>query len=512
VAIVLFHESDNPQVAACRGLSAAYQSRMDGHALWDRETVNANAITIDDIAKDESVRSMREDLKTEGIQALAVIPLIFRNESIGDLMIYHDDRHVFDPAEIRLGQTMAHQLASAVERIRGEDALRAEKMNAERASRAKDDFLATLSHELRTPLTPVLLTASNLAQDTGLPDEVRRDAQTIVRNVTLEARLIDDLLDLTRISKGKLSLRNELCDVHAALGFALDTVRDDAEQKDITIDLKLEAEHFQVAGDSARLQQIFWNVLGNAVKYTRANGHIRIRSSTEPNSTEPRVRIEINDDGHGFNSEMAERIFEPFEQEPNSIAQSTSGLGLGLAIARMLVRAHRGEIHAASDGDGEGATFTIELPTTERVPGERAHTRERHEQPVPAENEIALRLLLVEDHQSTSDVLRRLLTKRGHEVVLATSVSEARAAAAASPFDVVVSDLGLPDGTGFELMEELRAQYGLLGIAVSGFGMEEDVQRSHAVGYVAHLTKPIDVEELCAALARIAARRAPVER
>jgi CheY-like chemotaxis protein len=253
-------------------------------------------------------------------------------------------------------------------------------------------------------------------------------------------------------------------------------------------------------------------VLGNAVKYTRPNGHIRIRSSTENDPAGKRIRIEISDDGHGFNPEMADRIFEPFEQEPSSIPRSTSGLGLGLAIARMLVTAHRGEIQAASDGDGEGATFTIELPTIANASAEGTVTHQRQDQSVRRDNETALRVLLVEDHQSTSDVLCRLLTKSGHNVVLATSVAEARAAAAASTFDAVVSDLGLPDGTGFELMEELRAKYGLSGIAVSGFGMEEDVRRSQASGFVAHLTKPIDLNELRAALSRLAAGSSTGER
>ncbi len=510
-AIVLFDESECTQVVACRGLSADYQCRMTGHGPWDREPLNADAITIEDIADSALGNPMRDELTTEGIQALAVVPLIFQGNLIGDLMTYHDERHRFEPDEVRLAQTMAHQLASAIERIRGENALRAAKVNAEQASRAKDDFLATLSHELRTPLTPVLMTASDMAQDMELSDTIRQSAQMIVRNISLEARLIDDLLDLTRIEKGKLSLRSELCDVHAALGFALATVRDDAEQKHIAIDVKLEAERFHVAGDSARLQQIFWNVLGNAVKYTQANGHIRVRSSTEGNSAEPRVRIQIRDDGHGFNSEMADRIFEPFQQEASGVAESTSGLGLGLAIARMLVTAHRGEIHATSDGNGEGATFTIELPITASAPTEGAQTDQRHVGPVRPQSQIALRLLLVEDHKSTSDVLCRLLTKGGHNVVLATSVAEARAAAAASKFDAVVSDLGLPDGTGFELMEELSARYGLSGIAVSGFGMEEDVRRSQAAGFVAHLTKPIEVEDLRAALARLSPQSSVIE-
>jgi len=385
--------------------------------------------------------------------------------------------------------------------VAARQALHVAKEQAETASRAKDRFLAQLSHELRTPLTPVLMTATALHEDERLPGEVRDQLGMIKHNVSLEARLIDDLLDLTRIAHGKLALQLEECDVHSLIGNVLEIVREDARERGIHISLNLGASANNLHADMARLQQVFWNLLRNAVKFTPRGGKIEIRSSNTGEDRDCRLRVEVIDNGPGFDRGAAERIFKPFEQDTRS---TEGGLGLGLAIARAIVELHDGTIAAASPGVGRGATFTVELPRA-RVPHAAltaSPTRSVSGDRLSA-GEAPLRLLVVEDHDSTLQVLVRLLGRAGYRVTAAKSVSEAHAAAAAQTFDLVISDLGLPDGTGIELMEYLRATYSLHGIALSGYGMEEDVRRSHEAGFDAHLVKPIDVAELRRAIIRV---------
>jgi PAS domain S-box-containing protein len=389
------------------------------------------------------------------------------------------------------------------EQQEAEESLRAAKEEAESASRAKDHFLAQLSHELRTPLTPVLMTSAALREDDSLPAGLREHLAMIERNVALEARLIDDLLDLTRITRGKLAVRAEPCDMDSLINLAVEIVRDEAREKQVAFTLELNARRNQVIGDPARLQQVFWNLLRNAVKFTSHGGHVHIRSedvvSTAEGDCGQHVRIQVSDDGIGFNAEAAERIFEPFFQAATGHG---AGLGLGLAIARAIVDQHHGRISAASAGSGQGATFTIELPAeVSNLPktalglGINGAAGDCCEPP--------MHLLVVEDHEPTLQVLSRLLRRAGHRVTTASSVASALANATTTRFDAIISDLGLPDGTGFELMEKLRVEHGLSGIALSGYGMEEDLRRTELAGFVAHLVKPVDINELRRALRRI---------
>jgi signal transduction histidine kinase len=383
------------------------------------------------------------------------------------------------------------------DRRRSEDALRDAKNQAEQASRAKDEFLAQLSHELRTPLTPVLMTATELSEDDKLPFDVREQLKMISRNVELEARLIDDLLDLTRIARGKLALRLGTCDLHSLLRLTVEIVDEETREKRIELTLDLDAARSHLTGDPARLQQVFWNLLRNAVKFTPDGGHVRIHSRDygEPGvDGSGGLRIEVGDDGIGFDPAVAESLFLPFERGSAAQAHRYPGLGLGLAIARAIVDLHGGRIFAASAGPGRGATFTVELPGARPIPDSVVQPMD----PLGAArgNRPTLRLLVVEDHESTRDVLTRLLQRAGHQVTTASNVAEALAAAENKKFDLVISDLGLPDGTGLELMEQLRARHGLRGIALSGYGMDEDRRRTSAAGFIAHLIKPVQIKEL----------------
>jgi PAS domain S-box-containing protein len=390
--------------------------------------------------------------------------------------------------------------------------LKTAQRTAEAASKAKDDFFAALSHELRTPLTPVLMTASVLKDDERLPADVRDQLGMIQRNIALEARLIDDLLDLTRIARGKIDLRPQPCDLHSLVSLVVEIIREEAREKRIEIHLSLDAQRRTLQGDPARLQQVFWNLLRNAVKFTAEKGRIEIRSfdvaGTSCETGDSRICIQVRDDGVGFAPGVADRIFQPFAQGKPPGGHQFGGLGLGLSIARAIVELHRGAIRAESHGEGHGATFSVELPaallTEESVPDSGSTTaggEEAGEQPPPP-----MRLLLVEDHEATLAVLTRLLTRAGHTVVGAMTLAEARRAAAAGPFDAIISDMGLPDGTGAELMVELRERHGLRGIVLSGYGMEQDVQRSLQAGFSAHLVKPVDFNELRRALTLIAVK------
>jgi signal transduction histidine kinase/ActR/RegA family two-component response regulator len=373
---------------------------------------------------------------------------------------------------------------------RGQEELRLAKEVAERANMAKDSFLAALSHELRTPLTPALMSLLSLEREEGLPESVRAELAMIRRNIELETRLIDDLLDLTRIANGKLELHTAPLDLHAVLARAVEICRPAIDAKQQRLVLHLQAQQVASTGDPVRLQQVLWNLLRNAVKFTPAGGTITV---TSENLEDGRLQFEVRDTGIGFDPEAESKLFQAFEQSGRGITRQFGGLGLGLTISRSIVEAHGGAIRGHSDGPGSGAVFTVAFPLVNAV-GPKA-TRSASGAEVP-QLRRGQEILIVEDHMDTRTTLQRLLERRGYKVTAATSAEQALAAAGAGQFDLVISDLGLPDMTGNELMALLRDRHGLPGIAVSGYGMEEDVNRSRDAGFVHHLTKPIQLDRL----------------
>ncbi len=469
---------------------------------------NRRAHLTNDVPRDPNVSDPAWAAR-EGMVAFAGYPLIAEGRVLGVLALF--SRHALSETVLGDLAPIADAIAAMSERRAAEAALITAKDAAEIASRAKDNFLAALSHELRTPLTPALMTAQALSGDERLPADVRTDLAMIERNIALEARLIDDLLDLTRIAKGKLTLREEFCDAHSLIGLVVEIVRDEAQSKPVALQLDLAARRTGLRGDPARLQQVFWNLLRNAIKFTPTGGRVSIRTRDE---TDERLRIEVSDTGIGLAPDALESIFRPFEQAGREGDHRFGGLGLGLAIARAIVDLHGGTVRAESDGTGCGATFIVELPRAgEQATGVvAARTGDSGndasagtaDETGPA---AALRLLLVEDHEPTLAVLRRLLVRAGHQVVTAGSVAAAVAAAEAGQFEVVISDLGLPDGTGLEVITKLRAlQPRLRGIALSGYGMEEDLRRSVEAGFTTHLVKPVDFNQLRRALREVSAQ------
>jgi len=369
---------------------------------------------------------------------------------------------------------------------------------AREANRAKDQFIAVLSHELRTPLTPVLATIASLQKDKRLPGEVQDDLKVIRRNVELEARLIDDLLDLTRISKGKIELQLEVVDVNDLLREATNICQSDIREKCIDFSLDLHAKDHFVRGDATRLQQVFWNLLKNAIKFTPAQGRIIVESFNAENSGA--ITVRVTDSGIGIDADILPRIFHAFEQGRSSITRQFGGLGLGLAISNALIERHHGTLTAASDGPGKGATFTAAVPVTAEVP-HTAYKTPRLVETMPART---VRVLLVEDHKDTARVMTKLLRGNGYEVECVHSVTEAVAMLKGRRFDMLVSDIGLPDGSGLDLMRQAQIIQPLVGVALSGFGMEHDIRRSKEAGFAEHLTKPLNFQLLIDAIERLA--------
>jgi PAS domain S-box-containing protein len=370
---------------------------------------------------------------------------------------------------------------------------------AEAANQAKDHFLATLSHELRTPLTPVLAMVSGFERDDRLPEDVRGQLAMMRRNLELEARLIDDMLDLTRVARGKLELRREPADLVQILEHALQTMERDVLVKRLRIVTELSREDCFLSADPPRLTQVFWNLLHNAAKFTPEGGSIAVRTSRD----EGWLVVEVTDSGMGIEAEALGHIFDAFDQGRPGMALRFGGLGLGLAISKAIVEMHGGSLTASSGGRNQGATFTVRLPLSDMPAPAFSKT-------VPS---LELRsaypgsphLLLVEDHFDTAMAMAELLKGLGYQVTLAASVAAGLEAAERTRgdggrIDLVVSDLGLPDGSGLDLMRLLSSRYGLRGIALSGYGMEDDLQKSREAGFEKHVTKPVSLQALQAVL------------
>ncbi|MEO5930926.1 MAG: PAS domain S-box protein [Candidatus Kapaibacterium sp.] len=373
------------------------------------------------------------------------------------------------------------------ERRRMESVLREAKEVAEAANRAKDHFLAILSHELRTPLTPILSMAQALKEDDRLPDEFREMLDVICRNAELEATLIDDLLDLTRIVKGKLKLKRNTTNAHELIGSAVEICRGAIREKKIDVRLELAADHHTIHADPARIHQILWNILNNAVRFTPTDGTIDIRTS---NTADGNFAVEIADSGIGINPDDLGRIFGAFEQVTLNGGRS-SGLGLGLAISRALVEAHDGTIHVASDGHGTGTTFTVTFPSVP-PPVE-----------IPAPAPAPATILVVDDHEDTRRVMELMLSRHGYHVLTASGVETALTVAAGHDFQVLLSDIGLADGSGLDLVRMLRANRDIRSIAVSGYRNDEDIRACREAGFDEVMSKPVDSRALRAMIDRL---------
>jgi signal transduction histidine kinase len=365
------------------------------------------------------------------------------------------------------------------------------RLNAElaEANRAKDVFLATLSHELRTPLTPVvgwikLLRSGNLDSKS-----VAQALDAIERNAWLQARLIDDLLDTSRIATGKLQFEPRPADLNAAVRAAIDTVRAMAASRKVHLSVNLSSSTLVVMGEPLRLQQIAWNMLSNAIKFTEPGGKVTV--TTETDGIEARLVVE--DTGVGIEPDFLPHVFDRFRQADGSTSRRHGGLGLGLAIADALAKMHAGRLEAQSDGVGQGSRFTLHLglAAAERVAAETVAEKDHSLQ--------GLDILVVEDSEDTLTLLSAMFGREGAKVIALTSATEALEWARSNRPNVIISDIGMPDVDGYEFLKQLKQlpeMAGVPAIAISGYASEEDRRKAAAVGYLTLMPKPLDVDAL----------------
>jgi PAS domain S-box-containing protein len=413
----------------------------------------------------------------------------------------YDEGEAFPTVIVDHTEHLALDLARLIAERRSAQAEREAEI-AREASDAKDRFLATVSHELRTPLTPALFAASYLASSQDLSGEAQLLAATIKRNIELEAHLIDDLLDVARINRDRISLRLDTVDVHDVLRDAVGICNAFAEEKQISVAQHLLAPAHYVSADRARLRQVFWNLLNNAIKFTEPGGSIMIRSA---NVSDDHLRISIRDSGMGMGSTVVETIFAPFDRRSVK-RESRGGLGLGLTICKGIIGAHGGQIWAISDGPGRGSTFVIELATVAAPPTDEAESP-RSNATEPPKTPRLHRLLLIEDDVDSGEMLALFLSNHGYEVEIASSFSDA-VRKLNDDWDIVLSDIGLPDGSGLDIARRARRMphppQRL--IAFTGYGSTDDIRASREAGFDDHVVKPIDFERLLKSLSEASAQ------
>ncbi|HWL50912.1 MAG TPA: PAS domain S-box protein [Chthoniobacteraceae bacterium] len=451
---------------------------------------------LDAQAVDSTHRQLLGEL---GVRSSMMVPLRGHRDMLGVISFLSiESGRRFTARDLSMAEEVARRTTLALENNRLLAEITETKVEAEAANAAKDQFLAVLSHELRTPLTPVLLAVDDLSRDKTLAPHLRNVMEMTRRNIELEARLIDDLLDLTRIQRGKLQLHRTTIDAHALLQSSLEICNGDIASKKLCISLELSAEHYHVHADPARLQQVFWNLIKNSVKFTPTGGSIIFRSR---NSVQGSVEVEVEDSGIGIEPDLLHKVFNAFEQGESMRGRRFGGLGLGLAITKNLVEAHGGTIGVQSRGRDLGTTFLVTLTTvTPPATASDDVTNDAEE----ADATSGLRILLAEDNHDTGTLMRRILERRGYQVDLVTGVEEALTHAKRQVYDLLISDIGLPDGSGLELIERIRHIRPVPGIAMSGFGMDDDIRRSREAGFTEHLTKPVSISKLDEVIKRIA--------
>jgi PAS domain S-box-containing protein len=383
------------------------------------------------------------------------------------------------------------------EQKKAAEAILVVKNELEKANQSKDEFLAALSHELRAPLTPIIATLDRWQARKTLGGEMLAELTILRRNAALEARLVDDLLDVARITQRKMPLSRQVVAIKILVRAALDMIDEEVRDRKMRVAFNAGSEPFWVDVDPARIQQVFWNVLKNALKFTQDGGAIDIEVAPTSGTW---VSISFSDSGIGMSSQTLGKIFQPFEQGTNELVRSYGGLGLGLAISKALVEAHGGTISAASAGHGTGSTFLVTLPKAFRPAPVSLEPSFGNATPASVGS---LRVLMIEDHEDTALVMARMLEDIGHHVVPANSVASAIDVLTREKFDLIISDIGLPDGNGVSLIHAVRAFCSAPAIALTGYGMREDVERCLKAGFNKHITKPVTVETIRQIIAEI---------
>ena len=467
------------------GVGLVGRAVLERRALWTSDLVNEPGVVLTD--------EFRRSVAGAGHRAVVAVPLQVKGEIIGAMSTAHNEARTFSPAEIDLLQAFADQGALAMRNVQlfaREQAARAE---AEAANRAKDQFLALLAHELRNPLAPILTSAVVIRRN-GTAPAIERAANIVERQARHLGRLLDDLLDVSRITRGTIELRCETVALDAAVTDALEATRPLIDEVGHTVSLSLPSSPVYVEADPTRLEQIVVNVLNNAAKYTPPKG--RITASVVQEAGEGVLRI--RDTGVGISPEMLSRIFDLFAQGDQSLAHTSGGLGIGLTLVRRLVEMHGGRVSVHSDGAGRGSEFTIRLPLS-------GYAASAAREPVAAPGRgPACTVLIIEDNADARESLRFFLRHEGHLVDATADGPSGLARAETRRPDVVLVDIGLPVMDGYEVARRIRARDPkVILVAISGYGQADDRQRALEAGFDAHLTKPVDPDHLLATLARL---------
>jgi PAS domain S-box-containing protein len=463
------------------------------------------------------------------VRSYLAVPVYSRaGEVIGNLSFGHPEAAMFSERTERIVAGIAAQAGVAIDNARLYEAAqqsaeerkllldseRSARAEAERTSQMKDEFLATLSHELRTPLTAILGWAQVLRRGSRGQDDLNRGLETIERNARSQAQLIEDLLDMSRITSGKVLLDMKQLAPSTVVDAAIETVRPAADAKGIRIERSYRpAGH--VAGDASRLQQVVWNLLSNALKFTPKGGTVRVSIREESGqAADGHVELTIADTGIGIRPEFLAHVFERFRQADASTTRRHGGLGLGLSIVKHLVEQHGGTVSASSEGEGQGASFTVRLPLASGVVRSRpSHARQRHNSASLPEMGLrdlkGLRVLVVDDEADARELVRRILSDCNAQVLTAANADEALALARDGELDLLVSDIGMPDVDGFQLLSKVRALGPKRGgsvpaIALTAFARTEDRLRALESGFLDHVPKPVEPSELIATVARVA--------
>jgi CheY-like chemotaxis protein/nitrogen-specific signal transduction histidine kinase len=414
-----------------------------------------------------------------------------------------------DITDFRRAETEKEEL------LRAERAARSE---AERLGHLKDEFLATLSHELRTPLNAILGWSTLLRRvPVGSADHAR-GLDTIERNARVQSQIIGDLLDMSRIISGKVQLDVRSIDLQEVISAAVDAVRPSAEAKRLRLSVMLDAKVGRTRGDPNRLQQVFWNLLTNAVKFTSAGGHINVVLER----VNSHVEVSVEDTGIGIKPEFLGFVFDRFRQADASTTRRHGGLGLGLSIVKHLVELHGGSVRVKSAGEGQGTTFVVALPISVLRHAEEEVVRA--ERPAFAEVDVAsvelptldgVTALVVDDEPDARVLVNRLIEERAGRALMAGSAAEALEMLDSDRVDILISDIGMPEVDGYQLIQKIRAREKgegrkLVAIALTAYARPDDRQRALLAGYQMHLSKPVDPRELIAGIASLLNIQAPV--
>jgi PAS domain S-box-containing protein len=466
------------------------------------------------------------------VRSYLAVPVVGHSgELLGTMFFGHPEPDVFSERTERIVRGIAAQAAVAIDNVRLYEAAqraaeerkvlleseRQARAEAERTSQMKDEFLATLSHELRTPLSAILGWAQVLRRGSRDQNDLQKGLQTIERNARAQAQLIEDLLDMSRITSGKVLLDMQAVAPASFIDAAIETVRPAADAKNIRIDKQYAADPGLVAGDPARLQQVVWNLLSNAIKFTPRDGQVSIELARNDAS----VAITVRDNGAGIRPEFITHVFERFRQADASMTRRHGGLGLGLAIVKHLIEQHGGTVRAESAGEGKGASFTIELPLAKQQPPATRSARAAMILPTPATPEMTVldlsgvNVLVVDDDRDARELIKRILSDCGASVRIAASARDAFALFKERVPNLLISDLGMPEVDGFELLDWVRhlgREEGsqVPAIALTAFARSEDRLGALEAGFSAHISKPVEPSELIATVASVVGPSSPL--